>query len=273
LGRASPAWVGAVALLACAWLLLGALNVWLLLRRLVPVTPQLFGRAYVGGWAASLVIPGQLGDVTQVVLLRRAGVPAASSAAAYLLDKLISLAWLLLVAAYGVGRYTHYHPVVWLLAALVVAASTAVALTLLVRLRPGTPAWLTRALSAATRALSQVMRFRAYPALVVTNFLLTVVKWLFTTALYLAAFRAVGTPVGLEAAATIPVMSSLVGYLPLTVAGIGSMELTGVVLFGTLGVAKANVLSAYLLLRGVLVLGAAGLLVLLGARRDEMGPK
>jgi len=273
LGRASPAWIAAIALLACTWLLLGALNVWLLLRRLVPVRPGLFARAYVASWAASLVIPGQLGDATQVVLLRRAGVPATSSAAAYVLDKVVSLTWLMLVAAYGIGRYTRYRPAVWLLGAVVIGGSAGITLMLLLRVRSGTPPWLQRGLSTAGRTLSQVAQFRAHPALVGTNFTLTVVKWLFTTALYLAAFRAVGVPVGFEAAATIPVMSSLVGYLPLTVAGIGSMELTGVVLFGTLGVAPASVLSAYLLLRAVLVVGAALLLILLGTRREEPGTR
>jgi uncharacterized membrane protein YbhN (UPF0104 family) len=259
--------------LAFAWLLLGALNVWLLLRRLVPVKPELFARAYVASWAASLVIPGQLGDVTQVMLLRRAGVPAASSAAAYLLDKVVSLGWLALVAGYGIGRYTHHHPAVWLIAALAVACSAAVALILLLRLRREMPGWLQRVHSAARRAASQLVEFRAQPLAVATNFMVTVVKWLFTTALYLAAFRAVGVRLSFEAAATIPVMSSLVGYVPLTVAGVGSMELTAVVLFGTLGLAPATVLSAYLLLRAILVLVAVLLLALLGARREAPGSK
>jgi uncharacterized membrane protein YbhN (UPF0104 family) len=269
LSGASPAWISLVALLACAWLLLGALNVWLLLRRLVSVKLGLFTRAYVASWAASLVIPGQLGDVTQVVLLRRAGVPVASSGAAYLLDKLVSLTWLAVVAAYGVGRYTEYHPAIWLLAASLVAAAVVVAVLLLLRLQVASQAWLLKGQSVARRAISQLLVFRAHPALVGTNLVLTVAKWLLTTALYLAAFRAVGAWIGFEAAATIPVMSSLVGYLPLTVAGIGSMELTAVVLFATVGVDAARVLGAYLLLRGVLVIVAALLLALIevGKRR------
>jgi len=264
---ASPGWVLVVALIGCAWLLLGALNVWLLLRRLVPVSLGLFTRAYVASWATSLVIPGQLGDVTQVVLLRRAGVPAASSGAAYLLDKLVSLTWLAAVAGYGVGRYTESHPTVWLLATLPAAAGIVVAAVLLLRMQNVSPPWLRKGQSVARRALSQVLLFRAHPALVGANLLLTIAKWLLMSALYLATFRAVGARVGFEAAATIPVMSSLVAYVPLTVAGIGSMELTAVVLFGTIGVDSATVLGAYLLLRGVLVLGAAFLLALLEIRK------
>lgn len=267
LARVSPAWLAAIALLASTWLLLGAFNVWLLLRSLVPVRPALFARAYVASWAASLVIPGQLGDVTQVVLLHRAGVPSTCSAAAYLVDKLISLTWLVLVAAYGIGRYTPYHPAVWLLSALVVAGSAAAGLCLLLRLRPDGAGWFYRARSTASLALSQMGRFRASPLLLGTNLVLTMIKWLLTAALYIAAFRAVGVSIGFEAAATIPVMSSLVGYLPLTIAGIGSIELTGVVLFGTLGISPAGVLSAYLLLRILLLVGAAALFAALGVKQ------
>jgi uncharacterized protein (TIRG00374 family) len=260
MSHASPRWILVVACLACVWLLLGALNVWLLLRQLTPVSFGLFARAYVASWAASLVIPGQLGDVTQVILLRRAGVPAASSAASYLLDKMVSLAWLSLIAAYGLAQYTPYHPGIELLLVLLVALSAGVGLRLLLRVESTSRPWLLRGQSAARRAIEQLRLFRARPAAVATNCLLTAMKWLTTAALYLAAFRAVGTTIGFEAAATIPVMSSLVGYVPLTIAGLGSMELTAVALFGTLGVQPAKVLSAYLLLRAVLVLGAAFLL-------------
>ena len=252
--RASFAWVLGVIALSLIWLALGALNVWLLLRRLAPVPLRTLLRVYVTSWATSLLLPGQLGDATLVLLLRPHGVPAASSSAAYLLDKMISLTWLVLVAAYGVGLYAPYIHGAWLPAALV---------------RGG--GWAARAKVWVDALFEQLLAFRRYPWTVARNLALTILKWILMTLLYLGAFDAFGARIGLEAAATIPAMSSLVGYVPVTVGGAGTMEWTAVVLFKQVGIEAAAVLSVYLLLRGVLILGALLLLVTFrSGRRSEV---
>jgi len=54
---ASPSWCGIVFIGAVLWLLLGACNVWLLLRRLdiVPFAPFLL--SYLESWLLSLLLP------------------------------------------------------------------------------------------------------------------------------------------------------------------------------------------------------------------------
>ena len=115
----------------------------------------------------------------------------------------------------------------------------------------------------------RVHSFRAHPGTLAANVALTGVKWLVMALLYLWAFRAFGTTVGLVPAATIPVISSLVGYLPVTVGGIGTMEWTAVALFGGLGIAGPAVLMVYLFLRAVLLVAA--LLLLVGIRGTGPG--
>ncbi len=270
--RASFAWVLGVIALSLIWLALGALNVWLLLRRLAPVPLRTLLRVYVTSWATSLLLPGQLGDATLVLLLRPHGVPAASSSAAYLLDKMISLTWLVLVAAYGVGLYAPYIHGAWLPAALVAVILVAAASAAILRrssVRGG--GWAARAKGWVDALFEQLLAFRRYPWTVARNLALTILKWILMTLLYLGAFHAFGARIGLEAAATIPAMSSLVGYVPVTVGGAGTMEWTAVVLFKQVGIEAAAVLSVYLLLRGVLILGALLLLVTFrSGRRSEV---
>ncbi|MFQ5565150.1 MAG: hypothetical protein ACE5EU_02170, partial [Paracoccaceae bacterium] len=66
--------------------------------------------------------------------------------------------------------------------------------------------------------------------------------------------------ISLESAATIPVVSSLVAYIPVTVAGLGTTEWTAVGLFRSVGIAPVDVVGAYLVMRGVLILCAAAML-------------
>jgi uncharacterized protein (TIRG00374 family) len=264
----SPAWLVGIVGLSFAWLFLGAFNVWLLLRRLTAVRLGTFLGVYVTSWATSLVLPGQLGDASQVLLLRQHGVAAASSSAAYLVDKTISLSWLVLVAAYGVGRYTTSVTGYVLVAfPLVVVLGAVVGGTLLLRTPLKLGRMMGRVREITQRVVEQLTAYRRHLGTVALNVSLTVVKWVLMASLYLTAFHAVGTTVPFEAAATIPVMSSLVGYIPVTVGGTGTMEWTAVVLFRSVGLEGAVVLSAYILLRIVLILGA---LVLLAAARDRV---
>jgi uncharacterized membrane protein YbhN (UPF0104 family) len=89
------------------------------------------------------------------------------------------------------------------------------------------------------------------------NLGLTTVKWALMTASYWFALRAFGAVVPVSAAATIPVMSSLVGYLPVSVGGLGTSEWTAIALFGRVGAPEAAVLATYLFLRAVLIALAA----------------
>jgi uncharacterized membrane protein YbhN (UPF0104 family) len=91
--------------------------------------------------------------------------------------------------------------------------------------------------------------------------MLTAIKWIVMTAMYLLAFRVFGARISPASAATIPVIASLVGYVPITIGGAGTMEWTAVTLFGGLGVDQSTVVVAYLFLRAVLI-GWALLLML-----------
>lgn len=262
LGRIRLGWALAVAAVSLVWLCMGALNVWILLRRLVPVSLSDFLGVWVTSWATSLVIPGQLGDATQVVLLRRWRVDMSRSGAAYLVDKAISFGWMMIVASWAVALYVPSIRRWWLLLApAAVLAVLAAGCYLVHHLPVRQGGGVARLQRFAANLRTQAQSLRRWPGTLTLNAVLTVVKWAAMAAVYLLAFRAFGAVVTPLAAATIPVVASLVGYLPVTVGGAGTMEWTAVALFGGLGVDAPTVVVVYLFIRVLLIAGALLLLL------------
>lgn len=253
LQRASPQLLAAVTALLFSWLILGGLNVWILLRCLGEVPVGLFLKAYAASWATSLLLPGQLGDATQVLLLKRQGVAMAVSGAAYLVDKVVSLGWMLVVAAAGISLYTSL-PMIWLAGLVSIGCLGLLALFLVYR-QLADVGWgrLDGLKVRLHRLLEQIQLFQQNLLILILNASLTVAKWIVLAWIYQLAFRTFGTEISWPHAATFPVLSSLVGYIPISVGGAGTMEWTAVGLFGAIGVEAKEVLGAYLLIRAILL--------------------
>ncbi|MDA8019984.1 MAG: flippase-like domain-containing protein [Thermoanaerobaculia bacterium] len=260
--RASPGLLFLLVVLLAVWLLLGAANVWILLRSLKEIPFLVFLRVYAVSWATSLLLPGQLGDSTQVLFLRRYDVPMASSGAAYLIDKALSLFWMLAVAAAGLGHYASF-PWTWI-AGLMVAGVIGVVSTYGLWRSFSRRSWgrLESARIRISRLAAQGATFRHRRGVLMLNSSNTILKWVLLTWIYQVAFAAFDQEIGWFHAATYPVVSSLVGYLPITAGGAGTMEWTAVALFGSLGVPAVDVLAAYLVLRAILIGSAFGVLAL-----------
>lgn len=239
-----------------------ALNLWILLRALAGVSPAAYLAAYLTGWAINLLIPGQVGDASQLLILKRHGVGYARSAAAYMLDKSISLTVLGLVAMFGLGRYLSSTPA-WLLVSGLAAAALAGLLGFILLERAGNRGG---TLGRLAFSLSQNIRhFRHRRSLLAANLLLTVARVFVVGLYYVLVLRAFDVHLPLLAATTIPIMSSLVAYIPITAAGLGTVEATAVYLFGLEGVPRSVVLSVYILVR-IQQYSLAGLLLALSTR-------
>ncbi len=266
-----PTWAITAVVLSYSMYLIGSFNVWILLRSLIPFPLGQFVRIYMTSWAVGLLLPGQLGDASQVLFLKRQGVQMARSGAAYALDKGLSLLFFIIIAAVGA---THYLiSVAGLLWALIpVSITAAVFITLVVRFwkKPGSGI-LARIHDGLSSFLHHFWSFRNRWSVVLLNLTITVFRWILQTLCFWAAFRAFGVPVGLFAAGTIPVISTLVGYIPVSVAGIGIVELSAVLLFEMEGIAKAQVLASYLMLRLFLYLLAGLCLLFLKWETDTEG--
>jgi uncharacterized protein (TIRG00374 family) len=264
-----PTWALATVVLSYVLVLLAGLNVWLLLRTLERVRAGVFFPIFLSGWAMSLVLPGQLGDASQVILLKRRGVRIARSGAAYFLDKGITLLFLLGVASYGTSIYIMEFSgyVLWLLPATVLSGF-AVLLLIMDRVPPPRQGFPRRLYDSILEFRNNLLSYRKRWGLLLLNVCITIVKWVFLVACYLSAFLAFAETIPLKAAATIPVMSTLIGYIPVSVGGVGTVEWSAVYLFGREGLTGATVLTVYLFLRITQYL-LAGLSVLMFRVRER----
>jgi uncharacterized membrane protein YbhN (UPF0104 family) len=255
LGRVSVASLTLLLILTAAWLLLGACNVFLLLRER-GLAFRRFLPHFLTSWAASSLLPGQFGDATLVLWLREEGVPMSRTAAAYLVDKAVSLGWILVPAAVGVWLVLPVASA-WLAPGL----ATCLVFALLFLARGGARTWIVERLAPRGFALEPLRReltqLGRRPKRLVVNAAITICKWGVTALLHWVAFRAVGEVQPAIAVATLPFASSLVGYLPISVGGLGTMEWSAVALFAHYGATSTGVVAVYALLRGLL-LGIVG---------------
>jgi len=97
---------------------------------------------------------------------------------------------------------------------------------------------------------------KRHPMLLGVNMGLTFVKIMLAGASYWYVFRALGySDMRLIDVVPLVAASSLVAYLPISLNGMGTAEVAGIALFGSLGLPPSAVLTAYLALRvSVLIL-------------------
>ncbi len=262
LASLDPAIALACALAIVIFFLLGSVNVWWLLRCRHAIRYATFLRSYAYGFSLGLLSPGQIGDVSLVLFLRNGGVPLSKSGAAYTMDKLITLSVLSLVAAFGLLRYRLLSVGHFLISVAILAGAAGVSWLLIARGRSGN-----RLFTAIQKIAREIEEYRFHLKTILSNVLLTGLKWLVLCASYYLAFLAFGTTTMWPDIGVIPVMSTLVGYIPVSVAGIGTVEVSAVMLFKMLGIAESVVISAYLFLRSLQYLLALGLM---GFLRDNV---
>jgi len=256
--------------------LLGSYNAYLIVAVDSIVSYARFLGFYWVSWALGLVVPGQIGDVASLTyLMKRAGVDWAKIMARAVLDKLISLLVMAMLAGIALIRFAsiieiQYRTLVWIAAAgLVVIAAAFFFLRKMLLASPNEKPWAARVRS----SIRDVGAFvRDYPALVTINVFGTTLKILLIGTAYWFVFLAGGAenPPWLDVILLVTV-SSLVAYIPVSFNGLGTVEITGILLFSLLGFSEELVLSSYLVLR-VTVLAIAwapSMLVLLLSRQHR----
>ncbi|HTT07463.1 MAG TPA: lysylphosphatidylglycerol synthase transmembrane domain-containing protein [Gammaproteobacteria bacterium] len=279
LSQLEPAWVAASAALILSSTLIGACNSHLFIGRDGTVPWSAFLPVYWVGWALNLIIPGQVGDIAGIsALLRARHLPWHISVGRSLLDKIITIvimtacavAGLLLVwHGYRKGQ-AHFEYEVqarfWLTAAGLVAGMTAL---IVLALQSPSPNMTRFRLFLSDTLRELLITARHNPLRVLLNFMFTLVKIFLTGGAYWCMFRAFGeSGIGVLPVTLIAAASSLVAYVPISVNGIGTVEIAGMLLFGVLQLPAATVLSAYLVLRVLVLILAwfpAGIWLLLRA--------
>jgi uncharacterized protein (TIRG00374 family) len=84
---------------------------------------------------------------------------------------------------------------------------------------------------------------------IVINIIVTIVKWLVLSLIYYLTFCAFGVDVKWPEVGIIPIISTLVGYIPISIGGIGTVELCAVYLFSLISIDRVYVIDVYIFLR------------------------
>jgi uncharacterized membrane protein YbhN (UPF0104 family) len=263
-------WLGIAAVSIVLSTLIGAFNVYLLAHQRNVLSLSRFIPLYWIAWAIGLIIPGQIGDLAALsAMLKKKGVDLHASLGRLLLDKIISLLVISLFALWGIATVFPFDTILFTPSYLLLVALVIIGLVI--------AAWkkikhyLHASLPQAMQFLSNVglefnLIFKGSLARVLLNLVITVVKIMITGFAYWCAFAGFGyAPSDFIQLVGLVSVSSIVAYLPISVNGIGTAEITGIVLFSKIGIPDATILSVYLTLRvTVLVLAwlPTGLLLL-----------
>jgi uncharacterized protein (TIRG00374 family) len=266
-------WVAMAALLIIATTLLGAVNLHLLINLEKNISFTSFLPLFWISWAIGLLVPGQIGDMASIAAqLHRRGIKLSTSVGRSVVDKLISLILMCIFAFWG---FTLLLPlsisIAWVCGTIFILA---LGLWLFKRI----VSWISTKTGKLAQFIVNTLRETAQvivqqPQRISANTFLTIIKIIMTGFSYWCVFLALGynniDPFGVIALVAI---SSLTAYIPISFNGIGTAEVVGVLMFETLGMIQADILTAYLILRGLVILIAwlpAGLWLLLAQQRPH----
>lgn len=261
-------WCAAAAFAALAHILLSGLRIWILLAAAGTSVPfGTFLRLYVYSYCFGLILPGQTGDAVIAVFLKQHGVPITVSAAAYVVDKMITFSFMILVALYGIHRLMPSLSLPWIALVLMLGAGAGLlGLRQLPKLRWKQP-WLQSIHKRIVDFLEMVHAVAGKKAYICLNVAITVANWGLVGISYYFVFRAIGQHIAWPMVGVIPIMSTFVGYIPISVAGIGTVEYSAIYLFSLIGADQAGVFATYIIQRSLQYILASGLLVVILSAR------
>jgi len=226
-----------------------------------PIPFTEFARSYIYAFSINLFAPGQLGDASIALFLKKQGIPLRKSGLAYLIDKIITVFVLFCVAWYGAHLFLPEINPVWFIV-MPVAGISAIVLGIRIILKvPSDFKYIIKIKQWTLSTLSEMRSVQDEWHILILNTFLTVVKWLVMCLSFFCAFRAFGQFVPWPAIGVIPVLSTLVGYIPVSVGGIGTVEYSAIYFFSIMGIAETIVLSTYLFLRSLQYIQAGVMMV------------
>lgn len=254
----NPVWLGVSAACIVLSTLIGALNVYLLghqrnvlsLRRFIPL--------YWIAWAIGLIFPGQIGDMAALsAMLKKNGMDLHASVGRLLLDKMISLLVISVFALWGVATVFSLVPTLFAQWNLLIVIAVSAGLVILAREK--IKYFLNKFLPRGMQFLSNVglefeLILKRSLVRVFFNLVITILKIIVSGFAYWCVFAAFGyTPSDFMQLVGLVAASSVVAYLPISVNGIGTAEITGIILFSKIGIPDATILSVYLALRAIVL--------------------
>jgi uncharacterized membrane protein YbhN (UPF0104 family) len=234
--------------------LISAVNSYLICGASQVMTFFEYARAYWVAWAVGLVVPGQIGDVlTLNQVLRRRGMPLSQSVARTGVDKIVSLFCALLAASqiFRLGDALILRTLSWAASSLMFGLIVFLSLSLWLLHHIGRFVFRRRWIEGVVATAAEIVRIvLVHPRLLLLNLVLSILKVGLTGISYWLVLSGITGVFLSYAKVTIAAVSSgLIAYLPMSANGIGTVEIAGTGLFGSIGLGVDVVLSMYLVLR------------------------
>jgi uncharacterized protein (TIRG00374 family) len=249
--------------------LLGAAKMFVLLRAFGRVPYLTVVRYDMVATSIGYFTPGSIGAPISLTLnLRKESIGMAQSAAAFMVDKVLTL---VVVVCFGcIGIWFAFsgealHPAVgqlFVYAAYVLFAAALVGTGIVVARHISI---LQRLYDIAARVWKAMSIYRDHKSSLALNLGITVVMQCVWALLWLIVFHGLGMQVQfLGLLTTVPAVS-FVGYLPVSVGGLGTQEVTAIALWAHAGILAESALSAFLVSR-ILTLITAVALIIVGVK-------
>jgi len=242
-------------------LCIGGINLWLLMNSISRIPLNIFIRAYSYAYAVNLFSPGQLGDISVALFLKKNGVYYSHSTLAYAVDKFISMMFAISIGYIGVRfLLTDLAGQIWIFAIPVICVICAMTCVVLIVYMPSDTGRIGRVKQFIKNTYKEAVLWDAKYTLILLNIALTIIRWLVLSVTYYLAFRAFGIEAKWPEVGIIPIISTLIGYIPISVGGIGTVELCAVYLFSLISIDRVYVIDVYIFIRFITYLQAGVIL-------------
>lgn len=232
------------------YIIIGAFNSWIILNTLHTVSFPLFFKIYFYGLAASFITPGQAGDALLVLLLRKHGISLRQSSLSYAIDKAITLSIFFIIGWYGTYILIPDLRFIWR-PIVITLFIVFLIIFFFLKMLPKYLYTSNKIYIFIKNAVDDLKKMKIKWYILLINISITLLKWIVVSFCYFFAFLCFDSYAKWPEIAVIPVISTLVGYIPVSIGGIGTVELTATQLFSRVGIESSAVLSAYLLIRSI----------------------
>ncbi len=241
--------------------LTGAYNAYLLVNLENEIKFYRFIPLYWLSSAVGLVFPGQIGDITMLsAIMKQRGLKISQTVGRSLTDKLVSLFLMLVFGCWGVLTLPGLNRASYSFAMAFIITIPFILYWQRLRIEKAFQLLAPRSLEFFKLTFQEIIKItQNYPRRIIINMILTSLKIILAGGAYWCIFQSLGQHnITLWQVIPLAAASSIVAYLPISFNGLGTVEIAGVVLFSTIGINESTILSAYLILR-LLVLASAWL--------------
>ena len=235
-----------------ASILLGSFNQYILFTAFLKLPYRTFLSAYFKAYAFGLLLPGQIGDASIAYFLKSKGLYYSQTFSAYILDKFLTFILYVFILLIFLGDIMGYPLIIPLFIVIALGILVPIAFYSTLRVAKYFPsAWQEFRLMRFFHNLSSQLLFFAkhHPHLLLMNFLLTGLKLGLIMLCYHAMITSLGYSLSAWKVGLAALASGIVGYIPISIQGLGTVEAVALLNFKNLGVSPPDVLACYLVLR------------------------